>query len=204
MKPYKILTALFFILIPLNSLIADPKEDYDKLNKDLIEAQAANKIAQKAWFDYKRKATFPAMSAEESKKVSEANRKLKEAKKNHPELSDLNKAVAAAQEKYGSAKRAKIDAKAKNVPQEQQDALKAQETEAKKEMYAATRKQSSKAKSLKELQKLKAEEDEVVSKARATRYAADPQAKSLYARSQETSEECTRLSSELKALKLKK
>ena len=204
MKPYKILTALFFILIPLNSLFADPKEDYDKLNKDLIEAQAANKIAQKAWFDYKRKATFPAMSAEESKKVSEANRKLKEAKKNHPELSDLNKASAAAQEKYVSARKANSDAKAKKAPQEEQDALKAKETEAKKAMFATKRKQSTKAKGLKELQKLKAEEDEVVSKARATRYAADPQAKSLYSRSQETSEECTRLSSELKALKLKK
>jgi len=196
-----ILPIALFILIPINSLTAGTKEDYDKVTKNLIEAQSLNSIAAKAWRDYKGKTKFPSMSAEERQKMSAANKKLKEGKKNHPDLLKINKEADAAKKKYYAAKKATKDSKVKKAPQDKQDALKSKEDQAKKVMFATMHKQSDKAKGLVEIQKLKNEETIVAEQARATQYAADPQAKSLYSRSLATSKECARLLKELNEIK---
>jgi len=203
MKNYKILTVVLSILIPLNSLMAGTKEDHDKLSKDLTEAFSLYNVASKAWSDYKKKAKFPPMSVEENQKISAANKKLKEGKKNHPNLLKINKEAEAAKKKYYAARKATSDAKVKKESKDKQDALKIKEDKAKKLMFTTMHKQSDKANSLPEIQKLKEEETTVVELARATRYAADPQAKSLYSRSIATKKECARLREELKMIKSK-
>lgn len=203
MKLHKTLLAVLFALVPLTSLIAGPKEDYDKVEKDLIEASSLSGIASKKWFDYKKGKTFPAASAEANKKVTDARRKYTEAKKTHPDLVDINKEAAAAKEKYGSTKKAKTDAVAKKAPQEELDALKAKEDAAKKVMFLAMRKQTKISKSLPELQKLNDEVSVAANQAESTRYASDPQAKSLFSQKVATAKKRDDLRSELKALKAK-
>ena len=203
MKLHKTILTVLFALVPLASLIAGPKEDYDKVGKDLKEASSLSAIASKAWFDYKKGKTFPAASAEESKKVTDARRKYTDAKKNHPDLVTINKEVAAAQEKYGNAKKAKVDAMAKKASQEELDALKTKEGVAKKAMYTTRRKQSGIAKNLSDLQKLNDDVSAAAIKAEATRYASDPQAKSLFSQKLATAKKRDDLDRELKALKAK-
>ena len=107
------MTAVLFVLIPINSLIAGTKEDLDKATKDLIEAQSLNIIASKAWNDYKNKTKFPPVGAEEKKKSSAAYKKLLEAKKNHPALLKVNKEHKVAVKEYQATAAAARSAKAK-------------------------------------------------------------------------------------------
>jgi len=203
MKLYNTVITVIFVLTQFSALMAGPKEDYDKVEKDLIEALAAKSIAQKAWFDYKQGKKFPATGAEEQKKVADARLKLKEAIKSHPDLKAVNKEVAATQETYGVAKKAKIDAMVKKAPKDKLDGLKAKERTAKMAMFATMKKQTAKSKDIPEIQKLKAEVDSAASQAESSRYASDPQAKSLFTQRTVTTEKCASLRSQLNDLKSK-
>lgn len=195
--------AVLLLLTPFSALTAGPKEDLAKVEKDLISAQKSYGLASKAWFDYKKGKKFPATSGEESKKVSEAHRKLLDAIKNHPDLADINKEVEAAGKQYADANKAQSDARAKKAPQEKQDELKSKVSELRKVLFTAKREQSSKSKTIPAIQKLRSEETSIAATAEATRYASDPQAKSLFNNKTATAHKRDELQLELNALKAK-
>ena len=203
MKLHKSLIAVLLLLTPFSALTAGPKEDFAKVEKDLISAQKAHGLASKAWFEYKKGKKFPKSSAEESKKVSEAHRKLLDALKTHPDLAALNKEVEAAKKQYADARKAQRDAKAKKAPEEKQDELKANVSKERKVMFTAKKKQSAKSKTIPAIQKLRTEETIAANKAEATRYASDPQAKSLFNQNIATAQKRDDLQLELNALKAK-